>query len=226
MNFFDPFDPDPIETQDWTAIDRHLRLPDNARLMRIAKAMDENHKGQADATEGWRTNRNRYIGLFGERAFGRIFGLSMDLTLKRYGNRRKNFALRDGTVIDVVTRSWEAGFSGGPMPELTLRHKAKPSGKTLVLIYYQGEQLEPLIKGYITEKEAHEIGRVDQFRDGIENIVVAPYDLHNASDLLHTHNPTSPWLKAHEENVRRKEQARQAQPEPTPNEAPFQQTLL
>lgn len=206
MKFFDPFDPDPIETQDWTAIDRYLRLPDNARLMRIAKAMDDNHKGQRDATETWRTNRNRYIGLFGERAFSRIFGLPMDVALKRFGNHRRNFLLRDGTVIDVVTRSWEAGLSGGPLPELTIRHKAKPSGKTLVLIYYQGEQLEPLIKGYITEQEAHEIGRVDQFRDGIENIVVAPYDLHDASALLRMHDPSSPWLKAHESNVTRKQQ--------------------
>lgn len=198
MNRFDPFGTEPLETQDWTEIDRRLRNPDNARLMRLAKAMDENHKGQADGTATWRTHKNRYVGLFGERAFGRIFDLPMDLRLMRYGNRRKNFTLRDGTVIDVVTRSWQTGLAGGPMPELTIRHKERVTKKVLVLCYYQGEHLEPLLKGWITHKEANEIGRVEQFKDGIENIVVSPAYLHPMIDLLRRHSPQSPWIAAHE----------------------------
>jgi hypothetical protein len=212
--FFDPFDSDPLETQGWTDIDRHLRLPNNARLMRIAKAIDNNHKGQADGTAGWRTTKNRYVGLYGERAFARIFELPMDLALKRFGNQRRNFELRSGVTVDVVTRSWEAGLSGGPMPELTLRHKQRPTGKVLVLVYYQGEHLEPLIKGWITEKEAHEIGRVDQFKEGIENVVVAPYDLHDMVELLRAHDPTSPWITAHEQHQARKQRQETMQPEP------------
>jgi hypothetical protein len=147
MQFFDPFDTDPMETQDWTAVDRYLGLPDNVRLMRFAKAIDENHRGQADGTSAWRSPKHRYVGLFGERAFARIFELPMDLRILKYGNRRKNFTLKGNRVVDVVTRTWETGLSGGPMPELTIRHKPKPTGKIMMLVYYQGEHLEPCIKG-------------------------------------------------------------------------------
>lgn len=227
MIYYDPFDPDPIETQDWTAVDRHLRLPDNVRLMRIAKAIDENHKGQKDATAKWRTEKNRYVGLFGERQFARIFELPMDLALKKYGNQRRNFALSDGTVVDVVTRTWEAGLSGGPMPELTIRHKERPRGKVLVLVYYQGEHLEPVIIGHITEKEAHEVGRVESFPGReIENIVVAPYDLHSSVELLIAHKPNSPWIRAHSERQVEKQRKRDAAQEPEPTVEPAQPTLF
>jgi len=100
--------------------------------------------------------------------------------------------------VDVVTRTWEAGLSGGPMPELTIRHKERVTPKVLMLIYYQGEHLEPLIKGWITHKEAFIVGRVEQFKDGIENVVVSPADLLHPVELLRRHNPQSRWLKAHE----------------------------
>jgi hypothetical protein len=224
MIAFDPFDPAPLETQDWSRVDQRLRLPDNARLMRIAKAIDETHKGQADGTAGWRTSKNRYVGLFGERAFGRIFELPMDLRLLRFGNRRRNFTLRDGTVVDVVTRTWESGYSGGPMPELTIRHKERPSKKVLMLVYYQGEQLEPLIRGYISDKEAFDIGRVEEFREGIENIVVSPADLHHPIDMLRQHNPASQWITAYEHHQAEVKAAWTPEPEPEP--APTQSRLL
>lgn len=200
MNFFDPFEVAPIEAQDWKAVDRYLGLPNNERLWSIAKQIDDLHKGQRDSTESWRTREHRFIGLAGERAFARIFELKMDFRLLRWGNARQNFRLRDGRVVDVVTRTWQNPLNPAIQPELTLRHKGnKTSNKTLVLVYYCGNHYEPIIVGHITEKEAREIGREDQFRDGIENIVVSPVLLNDPVELLIDHKPQSPWIRAHSE---------------------------
>lgn len=198
MNFFDPFEVAPLEAQDWTAVDRYLGLPNNERLWKIARMMDENHKGQSDSTAAWRTAEHRFIGLAGERAFARIFELPMDFRLLRYGNARQNFKLKDQRVVDVVTRSWANPLNPSIQPELTIRHKGyKTSEKIMVLVYYCGSLYEPIIVGWITEREAHQVGREDQFRDGITNVVVSPAQLHDPVELLSQHKPESPWIRAH-----------------------------
>jgi hypothetical protein len=149
----------------------------------------------------------------------------MDLRILKYGNRRKNITLRDNRVVDVVTRTWEAGLSGGSMPELTIRHKPKPTGKVMMLVYYQGEHLEPCIKGWITEREAHIVGREDQFRDGIENIVVSPALLHHPVELLEQHKPESPWIRAHIERQQQLE-AQRAAVQVIEDSKPRQEVLL
>lgn len=198
MNFFDPFEVAPLETQDWQAVDRYLGLPSTERLWAIARMMDDNHRGQADSTAAWRTAEHRFIGLAGERAFARIFELPMDFRLLRYGNKRQNFKLKDGTVVDVVTRTWQNPLNPVIQPELTIRHKGSPSSKkTMVLVYYCGPTYEPVIVGWITEKEAHRVGREDQFKDGIVNVVVGRPLLKDPVELLSRHKPESPWIRAH-----------------------------
>jgi len=208
MNFFDPFEVAPLEAQDWSAVDRFLGLPSNNKLWDIARLMDQNHKGQTDSTAAWRTAEHRFVGLAGERAFARIFELKMDFRLLRYGNQRQNFKLKGGTVVDVVTRTWKNPLNPTIQPELTIRHKGSPSSKkTMVLVYWCGSTYEPCIVGWITEKEAHRVGREDQFKDGIVNIVVSPPLLNDPVELLLQHKPESPWIRAHTE---RKTMIRQA----------------
>lgn len=203
MIFFDPFDiTTPMETQDWREFDRVLHLPSNEQLRTLAAIIDRNHLGQRDMTEAWRSIEHRFIGLFGERAFGRIFALGMDTRVLKHGNRRKNFTLSNGWVVDVVTRSW--GMLGRNMPELTIRQGGK-SGKTdaLCLVFYNGEEIEPNLVGWISKREAQAVGRIDEFREGIVNLVVPIGALHPMSELLEKHNAESAWLEAHRRNQRR-----------------------
>jgi hypothetical protein len=192
---YDMFDPAPIETQDWREIDRKLGLPNDEQLRKLAEAIDANHKGQSDATASWRTSSNRLTGLRGERAFARVFEVPMDVQVRRYGNYRRNFALRHGPVVDVVTRTWCGICIGAFFPELTVRHNPRPTGKVLCLVYDQGDYLEPLIKGWILDHDAERIGRVGSFRSGIENRIVSPAMLRDPLELLRLHNPNSKWVQ-------------------------------
>jgi hypothetical protein len=190
---FHPFESDFGELQDWSRTDYVLGLPDDERLTRFAKAIEASHKDQADATRSWRTLDNRVLGLKGERAFARVFGLRMDLKIKKFGNRRINFELRDGAKVDVVTRS--LGLSG-QYPELTIRHRANSRSKlVLYLIIWGSEHNEPMHAGWITEQEAHRTGRVETFKSGIVNTVVSMGQLNDPIKLLRAHNPDSQWLE-------------------------------
>ena len=110
------------------------------------------------------------------------------------------------------------------MPELTIRHKERVSKKILCLVYYQGEHLEPMIRGWITHKEAMDVGRVEQFKDGIENIVVSPADLHHPISLLARHDPQSRWILAHDA-YQAKKRAKEPQSKPSPDQ-PEQKVLF
>lgn len=191
---FNPFESDFGPLQDWSRTDYLLGLPDDERLLRFAKAIENSHKDQADATRTWRTLENRVIGLKGERAFARVFNLRMDLQIKKFGNYRVNFEIRGGTKIDVVTRSLQPH---GVYPELTIRHKAKSRSQLILyLIIWGSDSVEPMHAGWITEQEAQRTGRVETFKSGIVNTVVSMGQLNDPTTLLRLHDPQSKWLPA------------------------------
>ena len=198
MYDFDPFLLARQPLHDWSQVDRFYQLPSNDQIKHFARIIDQHHADQRDQTKSWRSEQNRIIGLMGERCFARVFGIRMDMRLLKFGNRRKNFTLNSGRIVDVVTRTWKNPIHS---PELTIRHKGNPSSNlTLALIYWFDERTEPVIVGWITEKDAHSVGRIDRFKDGIENVVVPHGLLRDPVQLLREHNPESPWVYRHIEN--------------------------
>jgi len=205
---FNPFAPDFAPLRDWSMVDYRYGLPDDERLERFARVIDASHKDQNDATSKWRTIDNRVLGLKGERAFARIFGVPMDLKLKKYGNGRENFVLRNGARIDVVTR--RLTYQDSWFPDLTIRHKAKSKSKMILyLVVWAGDDREPYHAGWITEQEAHRVGTIRQFKEGIQNTVISIGQLFDPRRLLKEHRPESEWLSVVDEVHH---------PEPTPIE--------
>lgn len=191
---YNPFLPTFSEAQDWNAIDYRYGLPDDQRIERLATAMDTIHMSQQDDTASWRRRDNRILGLKGERAFARIFGCHMDLKLKKYGNNRRNFVLANGARIDVVTRRMKYDNDAW-FPDLTIRHRAKSrSQMVLYLIVWGADSVEPYHAGWIAEQEAHRVGKIEQYREGIVNTVVSIGQLFDPRRLLEQHNPNSQWL--------------------------------
>lgn len=174
-----------IPVQDWRRTDRNLGLPNDHRLKAIAdrwnaaKAPSQNRQPIiAD---------HRLIGLYGERAFARMFRMPMDLADRKYGNRRANFRLKNGWVVDVITRT---PIHGRYQPDLAVPANTRGKVTAWVLCVWLGPEWEPVFTGWITEAEARERGSIKRFHNrGVDNIVVKPEWLAPISGLLAIHDP-------------------------------------
>ena len=176
-----------IPIKDWSRIDRAIALPDDDQLSEIANRWNsQKHAGQHRQSI---VEDHRLIGLLGERAFARMFHLRMDLVDRKYGNRRANFTLTNGWRIDVVTRR---PFHHGNIPELAVPLDTRGHVDAWVLVVWI-DGYEPMFGGWITESEAKDRGRVQQFHErGVPNIVVSHDWLAPMSGLLWYHNATHP----------------------------------
>lgn len=179
---------------DWSEVDQMYRFPSDARIESIAREMDRAKQGQPDSANvsGYDPAEMRRTGLFGERAFCRIFGTPMDLGVKRYGSMRRNAILKDGTVIDVVTRT---ARKNGEYPDLTIRKLGKKGAKVYVLLIWIGPSYEPVLYGWCTAQEARERGVSSMFRSGTPNTVVGHNDLNPMHLLMQRHRSYSPLAK-------------------------------
>ena len=174
---------------DWSEIDRALGLPTDDQLRALARRIDALHRDQRDASASWRTTEHRLIGLWGERHLARCFRLPMDTTLQRWGNRRRNFVLADGTVVDVITRT---PLKSGQYPDLTLAANRTGRVDAVVLVIFHGYAFEPEIAGWIDEPTLRAAGERRAFRDGFENLVWPVSRLRPFWELLARHRPDDP----------------------------------
>jgi hypothetical protein len=182
------FDPEP--ENDWSGIDQALWLPDDAHVERLAAAMDGAHIDQADPTAAWRVAEHRQVGIYGERAFSRVFCTNMDTAIRKYGNHRKNVTLQNGAVVDVVTRRI---VRGGRIPDLTRR--VKGHGKradVCCLVLWVGRGWEPVFLGWLEDAEIRERGVIQEFQPRTKNYVVAAANLRPMWELMAGHDPDSP----------------------------------
>lgn len=175
---------------DWSAVDYRLGLPSNAQVERLAELIDAAHTRhrQPDETARWRNPVHRQMGLYGERHIARLLNLRMDLSIKPYGNQRRNLVLANGTVLDVVTRSM---LKNGSYPDLPRKVGSRGRVDALVLVVWHGTTYEPEVPGWVPEPEMIERGALQRWKDGIENIVVPVGLLDPFWTLAELHNPDS-----------------------------------
>lgn len=174
-----------IPAQDWRKVDRALSLPRDAKLKEIADRWNAAKSPNQDRPAI--IEDHRLIGLYGERSFARLFRLPMDLADRKYGNRRANFKLRNGWVVDVVTRT---PIHGRWQPDLAVPANTRGRVMAWVLCVWLGPEYEPVFTGWITESEARTRGERKQFhKRGVENIVVKPEWLAPIGGLLALHDP-------------------------------------
>lgn len=177
-----------VPAKDWTVIDRKLNLPSDDRIRKIAA--DWNDRKAANQHRQPIVEDHRLVGLLGERAFARTFRLPMDLRKLTYGNRRRNFTLKNGAKVDVVTRRPIHGYG---QPELAVPMDTRGRVDFWVLCVWLGDGFEPDFSGFIPEEEATKRGRIVQFHErGVPNIVVRGEWLAPIEGLLWMHRPTHP----------------------------------
>lgn len=177
------------EPQDWQETDLDLGLPTDREIERLADMM---HRVKTTAGRRDVTPERRAISLYGERHFARVFRLRMDLTIRKFGNSRRNFRLRDGTTVDVITR---IPPKHQPVPDLTLTTSTRSRVDVLVLIAWHGKFMEPEFVGWIEEAIFRRRAEVKAFHGiGTENYVLSPGLLNpGIHDLMARHNPRSKY---------------------------------
>lgn len=200
--------------QDWSEIDRRVGLPSDAQLRRLSARIDDEHarRSQRDDTSAWRSPDHRLIGLLGERHVARILEVAMDLTVRPYGNARKNLVMSDGTKVDVVTRSV---LRSGQYPDLTRKIGSRGKPDILVLVVWHGFEIEPEVGGWTYESTLMQTGDVRRFREGIENRILPIGSLQPIWTLVGIHSPGHPLANESEWRAPWFEQAVQTdQPKP------------
>jgi hypothetical protein len=183
----DIFDPQP--EVGWDDVDFRRYLPSDAHILRLAEDMSGAHTGQQDETKRWPSDF-RALGLYGERAFARVFDLTMDTAIRRYGSGRKNAVLSDGTTVDVMTRRL---LRNRQVPDLTRRVKGyRKLADVACLVLWVGSGWEPVFLGWVPDEEIKERGTVRAYQDGNPNYVLPSSALRPMWALMAMHNPDSP----------------------------------
>lgn len=213
MSFSGQLEPE----HDYRITDLEIGLPDDDQIERLAARMEKLHRGSKSTTvfrEG-----HRKIGLLGERHVGRTFRLKMDLRLLPNGSRRVNFTLRDGTTVDVITRTM---LKSGAYPDLTMKRKGRNRADVLLLCVWHGYGFEPELVGWIDRNDLERHGRVENYR-GEDNYVAHAGELRPIWELMERHRPE--WALA----MRLEEERTLDIPAPAPkpvSTAPVQQSLI
>lgn len=177
---------DYVPEEDWSEVDARFGLPDDGRIQHLARMMSQGHTGQHNETGKWPSDF-RELGLYGERAFARVFGVRMDTAIKRFGNGRVGATLADGTRVDVMTRRV---LRNRQLPDVTRRVKGhRKAADVVVLIVWSGTGWEPAFLGWLYDNEVKERGDIRSFQDGNPNYVVPNYLLNPMHLLMRMHNP-------------------------------------
>lgn len=164
----------PALEEDWRLVDGARGLPNDQQIRKLAGFTDANHGDQRDDTAAWRTPMHRAVGLFGERAFARVFNLPMDQQVRHFGNGRTNATIikPDGreVKVDVITRT---PLPNGDLPDMTIKRQGmRDLADVRVLIIWLGDGNEPVFAGWISRQRAESVGALMTFKSGITNRVV------------------------------------------------------
>lgn len=179
--------------RDWSKIDAACRLPSDDRLRDFAKRIDAQHAGKPSTV--FLAPDYRLRGLWCDRHFARVMQIGMPLILDPRGNRRRAFALHDGTTIDVVGRTPK---KGAIYPDLTRRVDANHRVGALVLICFNGFEHEPEVVGWMAEYEfmqmAARVTLKNTQGDGraVEDYLLGWRHLRSISELCKRHAPSHP----------------------------------
>lgn len=179
---------DPVPEAGWEDADRRLWLPSDDEIERLAHTINDAHTGQRNETKPWPADF-RALGLYGERAFSRVFETRMDTAIRRYGSGRKNATLADGTTVDVMTRRL---LRSKAVPDLTRRVKGfRKLADVCCLVLWVGRGWEPVFLGWLEEGLIKEHGEVRAYQDGNPNYVVPAAKLRPMWELMARHRPDS-----------------------------------
>lgn len=178
--------------RNWSKQDRLYGLPTDQAILRLAAQMDAEHnkRRQKEGAVGLQVSNHREVGLFGERHIARIFGLTMDQEVRPWGSKRKNLILRDGTTIDVVTRT---PLRSGGYPDIFRKVKARGKVDALILVIWYGRVYEPEVPGFIYEPDLLGLNLIREFREGHANYTAPVSRLSPLRFLVERHNPQSPY---------------------------------
>lgn len=210
--------------RDWSAIDKQTGLPTNDQVERLACAIDQEHnrRRQTEGAVGDHIASHRVVGLYGERHIARMLKLQMDLAIRPYGSKRKNLALSDGTVIDVVTRQI---LRNGDYPDVIRKVNARGKVNALILVVWHGKDYEPEVPGFIFEPDLVDLNRIREFRDGHPNYTAPVGLLDPIWKLVERHDPDNLYADPAMDNYltacRDTEDDDDPEPEPTDYQLPL-----